>query len=64
MDRVFGPAFLVMHADETSYGDIAMVDFDVGSGADLFSKDYEREHATSKGPVKESTHVKLRHTPK
>jgi hypothetical protein len=69
IDRVFGPAFLVMHADESGSDEtgssvIWMRDFTVGSGEKLFTKDYEREHPTSKGPVKEKTHIELRHTPK
>ena len=69
VDRVFGPAFLTMHADETGSDQTGSMvywlrDFDKGSGEKLFTKDYEREHATSKGPVKEKTHIELRHTPK
>jgi hypothetical protein len=68
VDRLFGPTFLTMHADESgsdrtgSYV-LWLRDFDKGSGDILFTKDYEREHATSKGPVIEKTHIELRHTP-
>jgi hypothetical protein len=69
IDRVFGPAFLVMHADETGSDQTGSMvywlrDFDKGSGEKLFTKDYDREQATSKGPVKEKTHIELLHTPK
>ncbi len=69
IDRVFGPAFLAMHSNETGSDQTGskvywLRDFDVGSGEKLFTKDYEREQATSKGPVNEKTHIELRHTPK
>jgi hypothetical protein len=68
-DRIFGPAFLAMHADEVGSDQpgsmvLWLRNFDVGSGEKFFTKDYEREQATAKGPVKEKTHIELRHTPK
>lgn len=69
VDRIFGPAFLVMHANELGSDQTGSMvfwlrNFDKGSGETLFTKDYEREQATSKGPVREKTHIELRHTPK
>ena len=69
VDRIFGPAFLTLHANEsgsdrTGSQVLWIRNFDKGSGETLFTKDYEREQGTSKGPVKEKTHIELRHTPK
>ncbi len=68
VDRVFGPAFLTFHADETGSDQTGSMvlwlrNFDQGSGETIFTKDYVREHATSKGPVQEKTHIELIHTP-
>ena len=69
IDRVFSPVFLGFHANEGG-SDVSgswvlwLRDFEKGSGETLFTKDYEREQATSKGPIKEKTRIELRHTPR